>query len=244
MNIAIYCVIAILITIVGALLGMALTLYAVRPIIIDYRRSLSKRDIEISNYPKASEHKDADDDQAVVQYDQAEDYSRIGLPKKLKIRFTKFEKALVMQILEQEGEFKSSTHVRLSYSEPWIESKYIYLIGKHVEFDKHASTMRFNNNEERDAYLKEVVHWISEEQFGKNNEGMLKAGELCEVRDVPRGEWKQRKLITILPERFANRYIVEDDCDNCDWTYFAYARPIGRGIEPKIDGDIYTWEEK
>ena len=65
MNIAIYCVIAVLITIVGALLGMALTLYAVRPIIIDYRRSLSKRDIEVLNYPKASEHKDADDDQAV-----------------------------------------------------------------------------------------------------------------------------------------------------------------------------------
>lgn len=54
MNIAIYCVLAI----VGALLGMALTLYAVRPIIIDYRRSLSKRDIEVLNYPKASEHKD------------------------------------------------------------------------------------------------------------------------------------------------------------------------------------------
>lgn len=58
MNIAIYCVMAILITIVGALFGMALTLYAVRPIIIDYRRSLSKRDIEILNYPKASENKD------------------------------------------------------------------------------------------------------------------------------------------------------------------------------------------
>ena len=68
MNIEIYCVIAVLIAVliaVGALLGMALTLYAVRPIIIDYRRSLSKRDIEVLNYPKASEHKDADDDQAV-----------------------------------------------------------------------------------------------------------------------------------------------------------------------------------
>ena len=36
------------------------------------------------------------------------------MAKKLKIRFVKFEKALAMQILEQEGEFKSSTHVRLS----------------------------------------------------------------------------------------------------------------------------------
>ena len=58
MNIAIYCVIAVLLAIAGAFLGMALTLYAVRPIIVDYRRSLNKRDIEILNYPKASEHKD------------------------------------------------------------------------------------------------------------------------------------------------------------------------------------------
>lgn len=72
-----------------------------------------------------------------------------------------------MQILEQEGEFKASTHVRLSYSDPWFESQYIFLIGKQADFDKHVSTMRFNNNEERDAYLKKVVHWISEEQFAE-----------------------------------------------------------------------------
>lgn len=36
------------------------------------------------------------------------------MSKKLKIRFVKFEKVLAMQILEQEGEFKASTHVRLS----------------------------------------------------------------------------------------------------------------------------------
>lgn len=98
MNIAIYCVIAILITIVGALFGMALTLYAVRPIIIDYRRSLSKRDIEILNYPKASEHKDADDD-------QAEDYSRISLHKKLKIKFITEGRLLKMQVLEFSGHY-------------------------------------------------------------------------------------------------------------------------------------------
>lgn len=58
MNITIYCAIAVLIAIAGALIGMSVTLYAVRPIIIDYRRSLSKRDVEVLNYPKASEHKD------------------------------------------------------------------------------------------------------------------------------------------------------------------------------------------
>lgn len=40
--------------------------------------------------------------------------------------------------------------------------------------------MRFNNNEERDAYLKKVVHWISKEQFAMRS-GKLKVGELCEA---------------------------------------------------------------
>lgn len=242
MNIAIYCAIAILITIVGALFGMALTLYAVRPIIIDYRRSLSKRDIEISNYPKASEHKDADDDQAVVQYDQAEDYNHISLPKKLKIRFTKFEKALAMQILEQEGSFRNSEHIKIGIPELCGDDVYLCEENERGNLNK-ASVLNFVSNEIRDDYLNNVIRWISEEQFAEGS-GELKVDEMCEVRDVPRGGWKQRKLITILPERFANRYIVEEDCDNCDWTYFAYARPIGRRIEPKIDGDIYTWEEK
>lgn len=63
------------------------------------------------------------------------------------------------------------------------------------------------------------------------------------MRDYKYDEWERRKLITILPKRFENRYIVEIDWGN-GWTCFAHARPIGRRIEPKIDGDIYTWEEK
>ena len=242
MNIAIYCVIAVLITIIGALLGMALTLYAVRPIIIDYRRSLSKRDVEILNYPKASEHKDADDDQAVVQYDQAEDYSRISLDKKLKIRFVKFERALVMQILEQRGSFRDSEHVCTGL--PALSGDRIYLREERERDNWDVSERSFVTNAERDEYLKNVIRWISEEQFGRGNEEMLKPGELCEVRDHKGFEWEERRLVTILPKRFLNRYIVEDNDENNGWTYFVYARPIGRQIEPQIDGDIYTWEEK
>ena len=161
------------------------------------------------------------------------------MAKKLKIRFVKFEKVLAMQILEQEGEFKASTHVRLSYSEPWIESKYIYLIGKHVEFDKHVSTMRFNNNEERDAYLKKVVHWISEEQFAMRS-GKLKIGEMCEVSDDG-VSWHKYRLLAILPDRYEMRFIIENG--TLSWCTCTYARPIVKRTEPKIDGDIYTWEE-
>lgn len=164
------------------------------------------------------------------------------MTKKLKIRFVKFERALVMQILEQEGSFCDSEHVDMGF--PELCCDHIYLCDEEERGNLGVSVSHFDTNAERDEYLKNVIRWISEEQFGKDNEGILKSGELCEVRDSKDFEWTKRKLITVLPKRFANRYIVEDNWDNNDWTYFAYARPIGCQIEPKIDGDIYTWEEK
>lgn len=161
------------------------------------------------------------------------------MTKKLKIRFTKFEKALAMQILEQEGSFCDSEHVDTGFPELCCDR--IYLCNEDLPDNLRVFVRYFDTNAGRDEYLKNVIRWISEEQFGKNNEGMLKSGELCEVRDSEYDEWEERILIAILPERFLNRYIVETDRGN-SWTYFAYGRPIGRRIEPKIDGDIYTWE--
>jgi hypothetical protein len=163
------------------------------------------------------------------------------MTKKLKIRFTKFEKALAMQILEQEGSFRDSEHVDTGFPELCCDR--IYLCNEDLPDNLRVFVRYFDTNAGRDEYLKNAIRWISEEQFGKNNEGMLKSGELCEVRDYKDDEWEKRKLITILPKRFANRYIMENDKDN-GWTCFRCARPIERRIEPQIDGDIYTWEEK
>ena len=163
------------------------------------------------------------------------------MSKKLKIRFVKFERALVMQILEQEGSFCDSEHVCTGL--PALSGDRIYLREERERDNWDVSERSFETNAERDEYLKNVIHWISEEQFGKNNEEMLKSGELCEVRDYTDDEWEKRKLITILPKRFKNRYIVETDRGN-SWMCFMCARPIGCRIEPEIDGDIYTWEEK
>ena len=161
--------------------------------------------------------------------------------KKLKIRFTKFENALAMQILEQEGSFRDSEHVGTGFPELCCDR--IYLRDEDLRNNLSVFVRYFDTNAGRDEYFKNVIRWISEEQFGKDNEGMLKPGELCEVRDSGYDEWEERKLIAILPKRFENRYIVEIDCGN-GWTVFMCARPIGRRIELKIDGDIYTWEEK
>lgn len=159
------------------------------------------------------------------------------MTKKLKIRFTKFEKALAMQILEQEGSFCDSDHVGTGFPELCCDR--IYLCDKEERGNLGVFVRSFEANAERDEYLKNVIRWISEEQFGEK----LTVGELCEVRNKNTDdEWKIRKLITILPEPYYSPYIVEaHEGRGCCWQSFDQARPI-KNSNPKIDGDIYTWE--
>lgn len=103
------------------------------------------------------------------------------MTKKLKIRFVKFERALAMQILEQEGIFMTIEHVRVR-AYPSLDENCVFLRSWEKEYDFSVRTIRFNGNAERDEYLNKVIKWISEEQFAN-----------------------------------------------------------GAG-EPKIDGDVYTWE--
>lgn len=154
------------------------------------------------------------------------------MSKKLKIQFTKFEKALAMQTLEQEGEFKESEHIKLNifsglYNDCFFLNFWI-------------SSMHFYTNQERDEYLNKVIRWISEEQFLEE----LTVGELCEVRNKNTDDvWRIRKLITILPEPYYSPYIVEaHEGRGCCWQAFEQARPI-KNSTLKIDGDIYTWEK-
>lgn len=159
------------------------------------------------------------------------------MTKKLKIRFTKFEKALAMQILEQEGSFCDSDHVGTGFPELCCDR--IYLCDKEERGNLGVFVRSFEANAERDEYLKNVIRWISEEQFGEK----LTVGELCEVRNKDTDDvWRIRKLITILPEPYYSPYIVEaHEGRGCCWQAFDQARPI-KNSNPKIDGDIYTWE--
>lgn len=161
------------------------------------------------------------------------------MTKKLKIRFTKFEKALAMQILEQEGSFCDSEHIQIGI--PELCGDDIYLCEEDERDNlNHVSMIEFVSNELRDVYLNNVIRWISKEQFCEE----LKVGELCEVRNNNTDdEWKIRKLITILPEPYYSPYIVEahEGRGRC-WQAFDQASPIKNGTL-KIEGDIYTWEK-
>lgn len=158
------------------------------------------------------------------------------MSKKLKIRFTKFENALAMQILEQEGSFRDSKHVYMGFPELCCDRIYLCDEEEHL----NISAIYFDTNAERDEYLKTVIRWISKEQFGESMRE-LKVGEMCEVRNSGT-PWVTRKLIAILPGQYKKRFIAESQFN--DFEYFSWneARPLSDCIEPKIDGDVYTWE--
>ena len=166
--------------------------------------------------------------------------------KKLKIQFWKAEKALVMKILEQEGlpKYKNDGFVKIGHS-PSLDLEEMWLRGSEVIYNTYIDSVYFKSNSERDAYLQEAVNAITDELF--TDEGELKVGERCEVRDDEDEQWRKRKLITILPEQQSYRFVV-DSLEPHRYLGYKYARPITKRTEPKIEecGQLitYTWEEK
>lgn len=165
------------------------------------------------------------------------------MSKKLKIQFWKAEKALAMQILEQEGSFRDSKHVYMGLPELCCDR--IYLCDEAERGNLDVDARSFETNTERDAYLEKIVNAITDELF--TGKGELKVGEMCEVRDAESDIWKKRKLLAILPEQYNRRFIAETESRPDEYSSWDCARPIGR-TEPKIEecGNVvtYTWEEK
>ena len=166
--------------------------------------------------------------------------------KKLVIKFWKAEKALVMQILEQEGlpEMKEKGSVRIVV-DPSIRRNDIYLRGKLRAGNFNIDRLYFGGNFERDQYLEKITKAITDELFTETSE--LKVGEMCEVRDFEYEDWQTRKLLAILPKNYIMRFIVDTDEVKDDWVDFRQARPLAKRTEPKVEtnGEVitYTWEE-
>lgn len=168
--------------------------------------------------------------------------------KKLKIQFWKAEKALAMQILEQEGLLKEKNegHVRIRV-QPEFLAETLYLRGKEHKSNLCIPEAGFNTNTERDEYLQKAVNAITDELF--TGGGELKVGEMCEVsNEFDFKNIMKLKLIYILPEEYDKRYLVDFSYAPFGWLAYEYARPITKRTEPTIKecGQLitYTWEEK
>lgn len=158
------------------------------------------------------------------------------MTKKLKIRFVKFERALAMQILKQNGKFKSREHIMIGYA-PAFEGNYIYLRGGDSEYDNSLSCKDFFSNAERDEYLNNVIKWISEEQFATG--GKLEIGEKCLFSDDMK-DWNVGKYAGECAEQLGEPRFLELN-GNVSLVRWKYVKPFD-GASLKIDGDIYTWE--
>ena len=160
------------------------------------------------------------------------------MTKKLKIRFVKFECALVAQQLEIEGfSFAHLKHVKINQNVFRLDKNAIWFKYECPFFP--VSNLHFNDNTERDECLNNVVKWISEEQFAMG--GKLEIGKLCDVSDDNK-DWRRRTLLAVLPKSYFSKYIASEKYSDFKWLSWKYARPIGSCVQPKIDGDVYTWE--
>lgn len=159
------------------------------------------------------------------------------MAKKLVIRFVKFERALAMQVLEQEGYFDTMKHVRVR-SYPAVDDTCIFLRGWEKKYDYSIKTIRFNNNVARDEYLDKVINWISEEQFATG--GKLEIGEEC-LFSEDSNNWLSGKYGGECAKQLGEPRFLKLDSD-VSLSRWKYVKPL-RGV-PKVDGDIYTWEER
>ncbi len=159
------------------------------------------------------------------------------MTKKLKIRFAKFERALVAQQLEIEGIHHFVENMHTQFSPFYLELRrdgVCIAVKENNVFIKHRI---FNDNSERDKYLENVIKWISEEQFAMG--GTLRIGEPCKFSDD--GEkWYFGKYAGKCAEQLGEPRFLSGFREATSLTRWKYARANGGRL--KIDGDVYEWE--
>lgn len=161
--------------------------------------------------------------------------------KKLKIRFVKFERALAMQILEQEGEFINTEHVRIAVA-PELSPSRVFLRGSVRELGwAVCSSYMAKTDDELDEYFDKVVKWISEEQFARR-EDKLEIGKACDMSND--GEnWIRAVFAGECAPCFGEPRYLAISSVGADTLYrFKYVRSARESIKPIISGDVYTWE--
>lgn len=165
------------------------------------------------------------------------------MKKKLVLRVVKFEKALAIQVLEQEGiKTIKGGRVRVAHSPDFLDDV-IYLRGSYTNMDFHIMSRDFVSNKERDEYLDDIISTITNELFTEND-GELKYGEPCLVRDSSNEDWVERTFVAKSPVDFpdgVNCIVLSERNDFV--TSYKYAKPLLAKIKPVVDDEIFTWEE-
>lgn len=159
------------------------------------------------------------------------------MKKKLKLRIVKFTRRIAVELLEMEGKFNETKHIKCA--EHFDVSDYdISLpknLGKRTEFD----AILFRNEKECSQYLAKIIYWITDEQFG--GIGELEVGTEC-LLSIDGIHWGKHKLLAILPEEYEPRYIAHAKIPPHYLGFFSYAKSLTSNEPLTTDGEVYTWE--
>ena len=150
---------------------------------------------------------------------------------------------MLFQVLEQEGiKTIEGGRVRVA-NRPAFFSDVFYLRGSCTDMDFHTMSPNFDSNKERDEYLDDIISTITNELFTENN-GELKYGEPCLVRDSSNEDWVERVFVAKSPVDIpdGDNYIVLGR-DKDFIVVYKYAKPLPTKIKPIVDDEIFTWEE-
>jgi hypothetical protein len=154
--------------------------------------------------------------------------------KKLKLRIAKFDRMLVVEQLELDGEFKETAHVKVCGD--------LKLFAASIDlqeciYNESSYCLRFIDNAERDEYAANLIEWITEEQFGGDRK--LEIGKMCEISDNG-SNWTMRIYAGELAPELGKGFLVRHTLFDFEFFSVKYARPLS--AHPTIDGDVYTWE--
>lgn len=158
------------------------------------------------------------------------------MKKLLKIRFVKFNYAIVVQVLERTGEFENSEHVKVGRTF-FIRDVLCEEDSIGIAKDNFVGLKFFGKNIQRDEYLDKVIKWISEEQFADGRK--LEIGKKCEFSDNAI-EWFRGTFGGKSAKQLGEPRFLAAGSDVL--ARYKYVRPIADCVCPKIDGDVYTWE--
>ena len=159
------------------------------------------------------------------------------MKKKLKFRVVNFNRRIAIELLEMEGNFEETEHIKLG-DEFAIGYQNITLPRDFSPYLAYFSSLKLNNDAEREGMLYNYNMWLAREQFCGTEEE-LKIGEKCEV-SAGGFYWKKAELLAILPKDIEGSRFITRDGEN-GWTWYPDARPIAEKFLT-IDGEIYTWE--
>lgn len=164
--------------------------------------------------------------------------------KKLKLRIIKLNKSVVVERLEIEGPFISTDHIK--YNATMTAKCGLYLgklsISLNADFyDRSWDDIHFQNDNDRDTYVKKLIAWISNEQFRDRID--VAVGDKCLISN-DRDNWVEGEFAgscTDSPITCVSLYYTRDPEDKSKLLTWKYVKALD-SVKPCINGDIYTWE--